>query len=337
MSSSVSSTSAPLGYRLPGTLVPLRYKLQLQVDPSLDTFSGRVRILLRGNPPKGGADGTTSDALSQIVCNIDPELTVSHAQVFVLPTLPPGKAATADFDSVTQQDRRVVDVGATRVDIEHQLLIIDLLQPISLNAAMQERVLVDLVFQGTLNREMLGLYRSQTKDLDGNNVNMLVTQFESVSARRCFPCWDEPALKAIFSIELITPAPYVVLSNTDEVTRFNAHNSSWIVHQFADTPPMSTYLVAFVVGDMESIEATAPVSGIRMRCWTRRGMSWSAQFALDVACKAMDFYTDWFGLAYPLGKCDLIAIPDFEAGFVQHTGTHRVDVCYCFSHAMFSA
>jgi len=165
-----------------------------------------------------------------------------------------------------------------------------------------------LKFKGTLNDKMRGFYRSKYGEK-----HLAVTQFESTDARRAFPCFDEPSQKAIFDVTLIVPGHTTAISNTIE-SSVREHESGYKVVEFEPTPKMSTYLLAFIVGEFEYLEKG------RVRVFTTPGKKEQAGFALDVAGKVLDFYEDYFGIDYPLPVLDLIAIPDFAAGAMENWG-----------------
>lgn len=165
-----------------------------------------------------------------------------------------------------------------------------------------------LIFTGILNDKMRGFYRSKYGDK-----HLAVTQFEATDARRAFPCFDEPSHKAVFEVSLRVPKHTTAISNTIE-SNILEHESGYKLIEFAPTPKMSTYLLAFIVGEFESIE------GKRVRVFTTPGKKNQAKFALDVAIKCLDFYEDYFKIPYPLPVMDLIAIPDFAAGAMENWG-----------------
>jgi len=178
---------------------------------------------------------------------------------------------------------------------------------------------LNLVFNGEINDKLKGFYRSKYKAPCGEERYSGVTQFESTHARNAFPCWDEPAIKATFDVTLVAPKDRVVLSNMD-VDHDEEHECGdlKIVH-FKKTPIMSTYLLAFVVGEYDFIEDTTS-DGILVRVYTPVGKTAQGRFALEVAVKTLPFYSEYFGIAYPLPKLDLIAIPDFDAGAMENWG-----------------
>ncbi|MBI3627245.1 MAG: M1 family metallopeptidase [Candidatus Sungbacteria bacterium] len=176
---------------------------------------------------------------------------------------------------------------------------------------------LNLVFAGKLNDSMRGFYRSRYEK-NGAAFYMAVSQFEATDARRAFPCIDEPKAKAIFDISLIVADDHVAISNTYE-TEVRQHSPGFKVIKFAPTPMMSTYLVAFIIGDLEFIE-TKTKEGVLVRVFTTPGKKHQAKFALDVAAKSLSFYASYFGIEYPLPVLDMIAIPDFAAGAMENWG-----------------
>ncbi|KAI5696817.1 hypothetical protein M8J75_000551 [Diaphorina citri] len=188
---------------------------------------------------------------------------------------------------------------------------------------------VKLLFEyvGELNDKMKGFYRSKYRSvLDDEDRYMAVTQFESTDARRCFPCWDEPAVKAKFSISLSVPNNKVALSNMPVKSESPQPDGHRLL-QFETSPIMSTYLVAVVVGEFDYVEETSS-DGVLVRVYTPVGKREQGQFALHVASKVLPFYKEYFNIAYPLPKIDLVAVPDFSCGAMENWGlvTYR-EVC----------
>lgn len=172
-------------------------------------------------------------------------------------------------------------------------------------------------FSGELNDKMKGFYRSKYATVSGEERYAGVTQFEATDARRCFPCWDEPAIKATFDITLVVPKDRVALSNMPIISDESSGERRKVV--FDTTPIMSTYLVAVVVGEYDYVEDTSS-DGIAVRVYTPLGKKEQGRFALDVATKVLPYYKDYFSIAYPLPKMDLIAISDFSAGAMENWG-----------------
>lgn len=176
---------------------------------------------------------------------------------------------------------------------------------------------LDLKFGGTLNDRMRGFYRSRY-EVEGKERHMATTQFESTDARMAFPCVDEPAAKAIFDVTLLAPKGHTAISNTMP-SAVHEHESGYDVVQFSPTPKMSTYLLAFIIGEFEFVEKRTK-HGTLVRVFVTPGKKKQAAFSLDVAARCLDFYENYFGIKYPLPVLDMIAIPDFSAGAMENWG-----------------
>lgn len=176
---------------------------------------------------------------------------------------------------------------------------------------------LNIKFTGILNDKMKGFYRTKYVNEKNEQVYAAVTQFEPTDARKCFPCWDEPAIKATFDITLHVPSKLVALSNMPVKNKQEGQVVD--VYEFETTPIMSTYLVAVVVGDYDYIEDKS-ADGVLVRVYTPRGKTEQGRFALEVATKVLPYYKDYFSIAYPLPKMDLIAIADFSAGAMENWG-----------------
>lgn len=175
-------------------------------------------------------------------------------------------------------------------------------------------------FTGELNDKMKGFYRSKYSSPSGEEKYGAVTQFEATDARRAFPCWDEPAVKATFDVTLVVPKNRVALSNMPVKSENDLpEDSTWKVVTYERTPIMSTYLLAFVVGEYDYVE-DKDSDGVLVRVYTPVGKKEQGQFALEVAVKTLPFYNKYFQIAYPLPKIDLIAIADFAAGAMENWG-----------------
>ncbi|MBI4328514.1 MAG: M1 family metallopeptidase [Chloroflexi bacterium] len=173
-------------------------------------------------------------------------------------------------------------------------------------------------FAGRLNDRLHGFYRSTYRSPEGQTRTMAATQFEATDARRAFPCWDEPALKATFQVDLVIPARLTAVSNAP-VTKESPAPGGRKRLQFAETPVMSTYLLAFIVGELEFVEARA-AAGTLVRVGAVPGKRDQGRFALDIAVRLLSYYNDYFGVPYPLPKLDHLAIPDFAAGAMENWG-----------------
>jgi aminopeptidase N len=184
---------------------------------------------------------------------------------------------------------------------------------------------IELEFSGTITKPMDGIYPCFFKH-EGKPKQLLATQFESHHAREAFPCIDEPAAKAIFQLTLITNGAGEVISNTPiSVTK---SESKRVRTTFEPTPIMSSYLLAFVTGEMGYTETTSR-GGTTIRVYATPDNVKYTDFALQSARDCLDYYEDYFGIPYPLAKCDFIALPDFASGAMENWGaiTFREQTC----------
>jgi len=182
------------------------------------------------------------------------------------------------------------------------------------------KAILSLVFHGEINEKLKGFYRSKYDGPDGEQRFMACTQFCPTDARRAFPCWDEPALKASFEVTLVIPKNRTALSNMPVKSETElSTDQAWKVVSFEKTPIMSTYLLAFIVGEFDFVEGKS-ADGIVTRVYTPLGKKLQGEFALDVAVKTLPFYREYFNIGYPLPKIDLVAIPDFAFGAMENWG-----------------
>ncbi len=174
-------------------------------------------------------------------------------------------------------------------------------------------------YTGELNDKLRGFYRSQYTNPEGETAYLATTQFEATDARRALPCWDEPAVKATFQVTLNIPDAMQAVSNTPIIAEREGGAPGVKTLVFDTTPVMSTYLLAFVIGDLTHIAKEA-ADGTRVGIWMTRGKEAQGQFALDTSVKLLSFFNDYFGIPYPLPKLDHLAIPDFAAGAMENWG-----------------
>ncbi|HEV3029949.1 MAG TPA: M1 family metallopeptidase, partial [Planctomycetota bacterium] len=179
---------------------------------------------------------------------------------------------------------------------------------------------VGLRFSGKINEEMRGFYRSRYTLPDGTKRFLGTTQFEATSARRAFPCFDEPAQKAVFDLTVLVPKDRLAISNMPVVSADKIPDGRTRVH-FAPSPIMSTYLLAFAVGEFDSIEGKT-ADGMPVRVYATPGRAELGRFAMETAIRGLKFFGDYYGIPYrkALPKLDLLAIPDFEYGAMENWG-----------------
>src|SRR6201996_2447527 len=174
-------------------------------------------------------------------------------------------------------------------------------------------VKLKIAYTGILNDKLRGFYLSKA---EGHRY--AVTQFESTDARRAFPSFDEPDFKATFDVTIVAPKEDTVISNTNVISDTAGPVLGEHTVQFARTPKMSTYLMAFLIGDFKCIEGSSDGVPIRA-CATPERVQY-AQFALTSAEYILHYYDTYFGIKYPMPKLDMIGIPDFEAGAMENFG-----------------
>lgn len=175
---------------------------------------------------------------------------------------------------------------------------------------------VILDFAGDITRPMNGIYPCFFTH-GGKEKQLIATQFESHHAREAFPCIDEPEAKAIFDLTLVSPAGEAVVANTPIKTQKTEGTKQ--ITTFETTPKMSTYLLAFVLGELDYLEAKTK-DGTLVRTYATPDNIKHTQFALDCAVKTLEFYNEYFDIPYPLAKCDFIALPDFASGAMENWG-----------------
>lgn len=176
--------------------------------------------------------------------------------------------------------------------------------------------IIETEFNGTITKNMDGVYPSFFEQ-DGVKKQLIATQFESHYARQAFPCIDEPEAKATFKLNLTHDNNEIALSNTPIVSEKITNGRK--TTSFALTPIMSSYLVAFVVGELASLE-TKSKSGVLIRTFATPDQIKNTNYALSVAAKCMDFYEEYYDIPFPLEKCDFVALPDFSSGAMENWG-----------------
>ncbi len=208
------------------------------------------------------------------------------------------------------------DEATFALDAPTERLVID-------HAVAEGPVTLEIWFDGTLNDRLRGFYRSTYRDQDGNEQVIAASQMQATDCRRAFPCFDEPDFKAIFDVTLVVEPHLLAISNGPEVER-TIQDDGKVAVRFAETMPMSTYLVAFVVGPLEATEPVLvprPDGGdIPLRIVHVPGKGHLTAFGLDIGAFALGWYQDYYGIPYPTQKCDMIALPDFAAGAMENLG-----------------
>ncbi len=271
--------------RLPGNCQPERYDLYFEPDLENGEFEGTETLFF-----------SVSQSTVEIVLNAV-DLSVFEA------TVAQTKPTHGDW----------IKAEIVR-DKEGEKLTLKL--PKALKPGQYE---LSLKFNGKLSTKMEGFYLSTFKGKDGKEHKIATTQMEPTDARRMFPCFDEPASKAVFKVTVAIDPALAAISNAGvEFEKLDQRKNKKVV-TFKASPKMSTYLFALIVGPLQSTEPVV-VNGKKIRVWFTEGKGQLATYALDAAAKLLPYYENYFGQPYPLDKLDLIGIPDFSAGAMENLG-----------------
>lgn len=295
---------------LPGTFVPSHYNLRItSLDFAGWQFQGSVDI-----------EGRLAESSKDIVLNAL-ELDISSATLEV--ENKPGAVNLFTATNIVydeKQQRAVLSFGEDKA------------------LPTANKATLHLSFRGQLNHDLAGFYRSQYRPpagaegqvapstpRDSEYHYMLSTQFEACDARRAFPCFDEPRLKATFDFAITIPADLVALSNMPVAKEEETKEKRTKTITFARTPRMSTYLLAWAVGDFEYVEAHtkrtyADGQTLPVRVYATRGMAEQGRWALQHAPAYIDLFSERFGVDYPLPKSDILAVAEFTHGAMENWG-----------------
>jgi puromycin-sensitive aminopeptidase len=274
-------------YRLDRTVVPSAYRIFITPDLENATFAGRVEV-----------DVEIAESTNQVKLNAI-ELDLGAA------TLTAGGTA---HRSVELRLDEIYEVATYTFD----------------PALPVGPAVLEIAFSGILNDQLHGFYRSTFTDPSGVKHTIATTQFENTDARRAFPCWDEPAFKATYQVNLTVPSHLAAYSNSPVSSDTDLGNGQRTV-SFTPTMKMSTYLVAFIVGPFEETEAM-DVDGVPLRIVFPIGNAHLTAHALEAGAFALRFFSDYFDIPYPGDKLDMVAIPDFMQGAMENLGciTYRM-------------
>jgi puromycin-sensitive aminopeptidase len=262
-------------------VIPVHYDLHLEPDVDTFTFQGSVSIRL----------GIT-ETLNEIILN--------SAEIDIKSVVLRGQGSDIQITDITHDD-------------EYDRATLTLA-----SAATPGTYDLEISYAGLINDQLRGLYRSIYRDKDGAEHVIATSQCQSTDARRIFPCWDEPDMKATFKTTMVVADGLEAYSNGAEVSRTKLEDGR-VRFEFTPTMKMSTYLLAFIVGPFE---ATEPVvaRGIPIRIIVPKGNLHLTEVALENAVFCFEYLSDYYGIPYPGDKLDHIAIPDFAAGAMENVG-----------------
>ncbi|KAL4609489.1 endoplasmic reticulum aminopeptidase 1-like isoform X1 [Arapaima gigas] len=266
--------------RLPEAVRPVHYDLLIHPNLTFLNFSGTVQIQLE----------ILQDTKSIILHSKN--LQISKAALLVSSRIHP---------------LRVLELPA----FEQVALLSDV---ITLVPGRQYIILLE--FAANFSDSFHGFYKSTYRTSDGKVRVLASTHFEPTHARAAFPCFDEPAFKANFSVRIRREPRHISLSNMPKTIELS---EGLLEDHFDVSVKMSTYLVAFIVSDFLSVSSTSQ-HGVKISVYAVPEKINQTEFALKAAVKLLDFYDDYFGIPYPLPKQDLVAIPDFQSGAMENWG-----------------
>jgi aminopeptidase N len=267
--------------RLPTTAIPERYRVALRIDPSKPRFSGVTSIQV-----------SLPEATFYVVLNAR-DMNVSRA----VARAAPGGDGIAAIPSLRLSNGGVVP----------EELVLTFARQLPAGPA-----LIEIEYDAPFAPDLAGLYR-----VEENGRHYAFTQFETTDARRAMPCFDEPAFKTAYDVEITSPRGTMALTNSPETSSVDTPDGM-VVHHFETTGPLPSYLVAFAVGDFDVLEGQKEPFPIRVV--TTRGRAQLAGLALDAATALVAKLGDYFDLRYPFPKLDLVAVPDFAAGAMENPG-----------------
>ncbi|KAM9810926.1 leucyl-cystinyl aminopeptidase [Neosynchiropus ocellatus] len=269
-------------YRLPRSIRPLNYDLILSPDFEFMTFSGRtvINILVLHNTKR------------VVLHSADHNFTKATFQV---------------------EDRHPRNVSILVYKPRQQIAI---KFPEELKTG--QRCVLTLEYVAYLSNAYDGFYNSSYTDKDGIKRVLAATQFEPLYARKAFPCFDEPSFKATFFIKLQRKPNYMALSNMPKAKTTKLPNGLVQDEFEKSSVNMSTYLVAFIVGNFTPVSTN--VSDTLVSVYAVPEKKEHTEYALETASKLLTYYNDFFQINYPLKKLDLVAIPDFLAGAMENWG-----------------
>jgi len=274
-------TTSANPYRLARSVVPSAYRIFLTPDLDAFTFAGRVEI-----------DVDIKEPVNELTLHAI-ELELGAATI------------SADGTSYRSQEHRLDETYETAT------FVFDRELPAG-------PAVLEIAFDGLLNEQLHGFYRSTFTDAQGVSHTIATTQFEHSDARRAFPCWDEPAFKATYQVNLTIPSHLAAYSNSPVASDTDLGNGHRTV-SYTPTMKMSTYLVAFIVGPFEET-AEVDVDGVPLRIVYPIGKGHLAALALESGEFALRFFSNYFNIPYPGEKLDMVAIPDFAFGAMENLG-----------------
>lgn len=239
--------------------------------------------------------------------------------------------------TVVDSDKQSYDPVGLGFEDSAQFFTIYLSKELPVN----KTITLSMDFTGALKEDLMGLYLSKYVDEASNVTEYLATtQFEAVGARKALPCFDEPAYKAVFQVNLGRLKSMTSISNMpierEGLAMPDSGDYVWDVYR--ETPRMSTYLLALVVSRFSFRESNRLSNNVQFRIWSRKSVSEQTAYASEIGPRVLQYYENRFQTRFPLPKQDMVAIPDFLMGAMENWGliTYR-EIFLLFNPAKSSA
>ncbi|MGE5206831.1 MAG: M1 family metallopeptidase, partial [Chlamydiota bacterium] len=225
----------------------------------------------------------------------------------------PTSTITLNAAEITFGEASIAQKGSTQTarvatDPKAETATLTVAQPLAAGNAT-----IHIRYTGILNNELRGFYLSTV-----GNRKYGVTQFEPADARRAFPSFDQPDMKATFELTAVVPKSDMAISNGKVLSDTPGPGPDQHTVKFATTPKMSSYLLALAVGEFQCEAGQA--DGIPIRVCGTPEQKGRGHFALQAAEYSLSYYNHYFGIKYPYGKLDIIGVPDFSAGAMENVG-----------------
>lgn len=277
-------------YRLPNNSVPLQYEIFLKtdVDKANFDFTGRVKIHIKIIEP------STTITLHYRKTQID-------------------KVDLLDVNGVLEEANLILNY-----DMQREFLIVNLSDEKSPN----EEILLDIQYHGVIRDDSSGFYRAKYYR-DGNKDDIVwfaTTQFEQTDARHAFPCFDEPGIRAVYSVEIQHDASYDAVSNMPLLSRNKVPESNYVISKFEKTPPMQTYLLAFIISDYDYVSNNEVDVPQRVFATPQLIKKHSADYAAEIVGPVLRKLEEHLKVDFPLPKMDHAAIRDYIWGAMENFG-----------------
>nr|XP_006818001.1 PREDICTED: aminopeptidase N-like [Saccoglossus kowalevskii] len=282
-----SSSNPWEDYRLPTDIEPVHYTLELKIDSEKFSFNGSIDIRV-----------TCINRTSRIILH-SKMLDIYKNLVRV----------TREVDSMTIQLLKEPELYP-----DMQYIVITLASYLEGG----QLYIVHIEYGGVLYDDLVGIYRSSYRDDKGQKRVLAASFFSPANARKAYPCFDEPALKATLAITMVHKDEYTALSNMPQESVTSRYDG-WVATKFQTTLKMSTYITGFFLSDFESVTAVSR-NGVEVRTWARADAIHEVYYGMNISLPILEYYEHYFDIDFPLPKIDMAVTPDYGAGGMENWG-----------------